>query len=227
MKLYFLVEGISSEMQVYPKWISYHLPSLTVYDEFDEYIESKSGCYFFSGAGYPSILNRIPDAVSDITTDGATDYFFIILDSDEDTVEIRRSEVEAELKKLVIPSRLHIVTVIQKRCFETMLLGNRNALPRFPTSQPLIDYYGYYNAVEDDPEMMGNYSDSYTHAQFHEAYAVRALRERRIRYSKSACSAVATADYFERVCNRVTENNHLSSLLPLINALEEIKIKIS
>ncbi|EGQ8032048.1 hypothetical protein AAA797_000215 [Vibrio parahaemolyticus] len=226
MKLYFLVEGLSSEMQVYPKWIGYHLPNLVIHDTFDDFVQSKEGCYFFSGEGYPSILRHVKNAVVDIQTDGSVDYFFVILDSDEDTIESRKKEVEDELKELDIPERLHVIIVIQERCFETMLLGNRNALPRFPRSQPLIDYYNYYDASVDDPQNMGNYNDSYTHAQFHEAYTVKALRERRIRYTKSTCSAVATADYFEKICQRVDNFNHLNCLIPLISTLEEIRLKM-
>ena len=228
MKLYFLVEGISSEMQVYPEWIKYHLPTLVHYPNFDDFKSSESGCFFFSGEGYPSILNHVENAMRDIIEDGGVDYFFVILDSDEDSIESREAEVQACLDKLTaIPDRLHITIVVQQRCFETVLLGNRNALPRQPNSEPLISYYRYYKALDDDPQLMGHYNDDYTHSQFQAAYAMKALRQRGIRYSKANCSPVADPKYFEKVCERVKNRGDLSCLVPLIDSLEEIAEKLN
>ncbi|MGR6834089.1 hypothetical protein [Aliivibrio wodanis] len=226
MKIYFLVEGISSEMQVYPEWIKHFIPTLTTFISFKEFKESDSGCYFFSGEGYPSILNHIKNAVDDIKSDGSVDYFFIILDSDEETIEYRRQLILNEIDKLDIPERLNVIPVVQSRCFETILLGNKLAMPRFPKKEPLISYYQYFNVVNDNPEQMGNYDDDFTHSQFHSAYAMKALRERRINYSKSNCSGVASPEYFANVCNRVENTGDLSCILPLINTLEEISNKL-
>ncbi|EPO0006865.1 hypothetical protein [Vibrio diabolicus] len=227
MKLYFLVEGISSEMQVYPKWIKHHLPTLPHFLNFDDFKNSESGCFFFSGQGYPSILSHVKNALHDIVADGSVDYFFVVLDSDEDSIASRQAEVQQCLDEFgAIPERLHVTIVVQERCFETMLLGNRNALPRHPSSEPLISYYRYYKALDDDPQLMGNYNEDYTHSQFHAAYAIKALRQRGLRYTKANCSPVADPKYFEKICERVAQRGDLKCLVPLIETLEEIANKL-
>ncbi|MEZ8882500.1 hypothetical protein AB4511_07810 [Vibrio sp. 10N.222.54.F6] len=226
MKLYFLVEGLSSEMQVYPEWVKHIIPDLETFTKFSDFKASSSGCFFFSGEGYPSILGHIGNAITDITDDGSVDYFFVILDADEDSVDVRKQFILDEVNKVELPERLHVVPVVQSRCFETVLLGNSSAIPRFAKAEPLISYFQYYNVIKDDPELMGRYNVDFTHSQFHAAYAMKALRERRINYSKSNCSAVANPDYFSKICLRVKESKHLLSLVPLIEALEEVANKM-
>lgn len=229
MKLYFLVEGVSSEMKAYPEWIKYYLPSIQFCQNLSEFKDTKFGSYFISGEGYPSIFNHIQNSIEDIINDGSVDYFFIILDADEDEsqkrIELVKNAIDSVSVK--IPERLSIVTLVQSRCFETVLLGNRNILPRFPKTEPLISYYQYYNVVENDPALMGNYSSDFTHSQFHFKYAIHALRERRINYSKSNCSSISNPDYFEKICQRYEERDHLKCLTPLIETLKEIADKMN
>lgn len=227
MKLYFLVEGISSEMQVYPEWVKYYLPTLQVFETFDEFKASDKGIFFISGEGYPSILNHIENAVKDIKSSDDVDYFFIVLDSDEDPVDVRRQEVINKLEGLGLPERLYVCIVVQNRCFETILLGNNLVIPRQPNTEPLINYMQYYDVNGNDPELMGPYVEGDTHSQFHAKYAIHALKERRVRYSKSNCSGVANSVYFERVVARIQQDNHLSSLVPLIETLSSVRDKMA
>lgn len=227
MKLYFLVEGISSEMQVYPEWVKLYLPNLEVHDDFDSFKCSDTGVYYISGEGYPSILNHIEHSVSDIKLSADVDYFFIVLDSDEDSIEAREEEVKVKLEMLELPERVNVCIVVQKRCFETILLGNRYVIPRQPNTEPLVSYMRYYNVNDEAPELMGAYNDGDTHSQFHAKYAIKALKERRVRYSKSNCSGVANLEYFEKVVERVHKDQHLKSLSPLINTLTEVREKLS
>lgn len=56
MKIYFLVEGVSSEKKVYPAWTQYFLPSLIHFKKYDDFYHAEQGFYVVSGGGYPSIL---------------------------------------------------------------------------------------------------------------------------------------------------------------------------
>ncbi|EID0060411.1 hypothetical protein LA284_001990 [Vibrio vulnificus] len=221
MKLYFLVEGRSSELQTYPEWLRFHLPNLTRYTCFNDFKSTNKGYMLFSGEGYPSILDHIPNAVEDVR-ESLADYLFIILDSDEEAVDTREKVIQDIIVNLDIPTRTEIVIVVQNRCFETLLLGNRQAVPRKAQDEPLITYYRYFNAYEQDPELLGNYDDDYTHSQFHAKYAKTAIRQKGFIYSKSRCSSVSNPKYFENICKRYKDSNELKSLTPLIEALENI-----
>ncbi|MBY7806735.1 hypothetical protein KW444_05460 [Vibrio fluvialis] len=222
MKLYFLVEGISSEMQAYPEWLKYHLPTLVRFFKLDEFKAADKGYMLISGEGYPSILNHIKNSVEE-TRESLADYLFIILDSDEDTVAEREQQIKDIIDNLDIPQRLKVIIVVQNRCFETLLLGNKKAVPRRAQSEPLITYYRYFNAYESDPEDLGCYNkDEYTHSQFHLRYAKAAIKEKGFTYSKNNCSAISTPQYFGNICKRFKDDNEIRSLKPLIEELESI-----
>lgn len=227
MKLYFLVEGISSELKAYPQWIKAHVPSLTHHQKFSDFKEAEEGVYFFSGAGYPSMLDHVVNCAHEINIDSCVDYFFVILDCDDENIETRYNLVKEKLDEYNFPDRLNIIITIQKRCFETILMGNKVSFPRQPQSSLLRDYYNYYDIINDDPELMGHYSDDYNHAKFHAKYAIHAFRERRINYSKSNPSAVSKPEYFEKISERVKSDKHLQCMLPFIEALEEISAKLN
>lgn len=227
MKLYLLVEGISSEMQAYPVWLKYFIPVLTHHDNFEAFKSADEGFHLISGHGYPSIITHINNAAGDVNDIGDIDYFFVILDCDEDEADIRKAIVEAELVKYAFPDRVNVEVVIQNRCFETLLLANRKAIPRQPTSERLINYVRYYDVVENDPEAMGHFNDDFNHAQFHAEYANKALREKRIRYTKSNCGDVATVDYIQEIDKRINDTNHLQSFAAFIQQLKTIQKKIN
>ncbi|PSU75706.1 hypothetical protein CTM93_19740 [Photobacterium phosphoreum] len=227
MKLYFLVEGISSEMQVYPKWIQYFMPKIIEHKDFESFKHSNSGFYLVSGMGYPSILNHIGNAVSDIFDIEDVDYLYIILDCDEDDLNKRLNIINDELNKHTFPERLNVQVIIQKRCFETILLANNMVMPRNPKTSPLIEYLKYYNVIDNDPENMGHYNDDYTHSQFHTEYAIKALRDKKIRYTKSNCSSVTNNDYIQKIEQRVASTPHLKSFKLFIDSLKAINEKMS
>ena len=64
MNLYFLVEGQSTEADVYPAWLSYLIPKLKRVDSFDEV--EYNNYYLFSSFGIPSIEKDIINAIEDI-----------------------------------------------------------------------------------------------------------------------------------------------------------------
>ena len=222
MKLYFLVEGVSSEMQVYPEWVKFFTPSLSYIESFESFKSCNSGFFLISGEGYPSILNHLKNSLKDIIEIGDINHFFIILDCDESTIEQREKEVMDSIASLGLNINVEITVIIQRRCFETFLLGNNQAIPRQPNSQPLIDYCRYFNVITNNPEEMGTYSDNNTHSQFHAKYAIQALREKRICYSKSRCDGVATPEYVEKIVQRINETEHLKSFKKLADKLYEI-----
>ncbi len=220
MKLYFLVEG-ETEMDIYPKWVSLLRPDLPLYQNYNDFCEADNGVFFISGYGYPSIYNHLENSIADINSSGDVNYFYVIIDSDEESVEDRENEVKEKLSQHELLN-CEAVSIIQNRCFETMLLGNRQTISRQPNTKPLIDYMRYYNVVNDDPELMGNYSERFTHSQFHAKFLSEALLEKRIRYTKGNASAIATKEYMETVLSRIDTTGHLNSFKKLFDHLREI-----
>ena len=53
MNIYFLVEGQSTEPDVYPAWLSFLVPELIRVDNFDEV--DRNNYYLFSSCGIPYI----------------------------------------------------------------------------------------------------------------------------------------------------------------------------
>ncbi|BDQ67435.1 hypothetical protein N5C36_02630 [Shewanella xiamenensis] len=228
MKLYFLVEGVSSEMAAYPVWIKYILPMLDCYSKYDDFLKAGTGFYIVSGCGYPSIINHVGDASLNLIEIGNVNHFFIILDADEDDVETRESEIALKVSEYNLPEVTNVHIIVQNRCFETILLANRRVIPRNAETEPLMSYKRYYNVVEDNPEDMGPYDvQRFTHSQFHAEYAIKALREKRIRYSKANPSSISNSAYFQDIINRVGTTEHLKSFKVFIEKLNAIRLAIN
>lgn len=227
MKLYFLVEGISSEMKVYPQWVKLFLPEMPIHQKYSDFKHADSGIFFVSGEGYPSIHTHLRNSIDDINNSDDIDYFFVILDCDESSVEIREQEIKSIVLNHPLPQNTDLTIIIQKRCFETILLANSTAIPHQPTTDPVIDFMRYYDVHNNNPELMGNYKPEFTHSQFHAKYAIHALREKRVRYSKSNCSDVANPDYFQKIITKINNKNHMQSVKPLIDKLAYIQGLIS
>lgn len=228
MKIYVLVEGISTEMTVYPKWFERLLPIKNIYttsEEFEQFKNSDAGIFFVSGNGYPSIIDHIDGAIQNASMSNV-DYLIIIIDSDEESPVSREHSVRQEIDQRVIPDRLHVIVIVQNRCFETFLLANRRAIPRVPREKLLVDFKRYYDVNADDPELMGNYSEDYTHSQFHFKYASTALRENRIMYSKSNSSGVATQPFLDEIIIRAQQSSHVNSFSNLLNCINQIRTKM-
>lgn len=228
MKIYVLVEGVSTEMTVYPKWFEHLLPIRDIYtasEDFENFKNSDSGVFFVSGNGYPSIINHIDGAIKNATMSNA-DYLIIIIDSDEESPVSREQSIRQEINKRNIPDRLYVIVIVQNRCFETFLLANKRAIPRVPREQLLVDFKRYYDVSTSDPELMGNYSEDYTHSQFHFKYASTALRENRIMYSKSNPSGVVTHNFLDEIIIRAQQNSHVNSFNNLLACINQIRMKM-
>ncbi|WCP81158.1 hypothetical protein PQE20_03945 [Vibrio harveyi] len=236
MKLYFLLEGVGSEMQAYPNWVSELLPEISTYsctEDFELFKANDNSSYFISGEGYPNLLDRIDNAIIDIESVGNVDYFFVILDSDEDQIEDRYQAVLEQCQNSDLSRDVKLCIIVQKRCFETLVLGNQKYIPRNPEPNPkpnmesYWDLFQYYNVHTNDPEDMGHYNDSYTHSQFHAHYAKKALWEKRIIYSKGKIGIIGSGDYIRGIEKRVNDTGHLESIHPLFDFIYEIQEKLT
>ncbi|ETR68582.1 MAG: hypothetical protein OMM_04480 [Candidatus Magnetoglobus multicellularis str. Araruama] len=213
MNLYFLVEG-KTERILYPKWLEYLVPSLKrIVNPYDA---SKNCYYLISGEGYPGLLdNHLLNSAKDINNSGAYNYFVIVLDSDEVTV----NERVHELNKRMIDERINIgdcklKIIVQNRCIETWLLGNRNVFTRYPTTQELIECIGFFDVYKEDPELMTCPTDrKETISAFHYDYLRLMLSEKNIRYTKKRPKDTLKPYYINELKKRLSQTpGHLYTL---------------
>ncbi|MFQ2224504.1 hypothetical protein ACK32A_17040 [Aeromonas enteropelogenes] len=229
MKVYVLVEGVSTEMAVYPVWFDSLIPVKPVFrfiEEFNDFRDSESGIFYVSGQGYPSILNHIENAIENSRA-ANVDYLIVVVDSDEANPIARENDIRQEINKLEIPDRLQVMIIVQNRCFETYLLANRRCIPRVAQSEELVTYKRYYDVHNNDPELMGNFEPDNTHSQFHFKYAATALRENRIMYSKANPNGVCNTAYLEGILSRTRDTRHLNSFTSLINNVNQIRARLN
>lgn len=227
MNIYFLVEGRRTEKVIYPKWLQQLSPKLKQVK--DPFLVKKNNYFLFNGNGFPSLLhNHLTNTFSDINEIKKYHYLVLVLDSDECTVSERAAEVESfiQKQKLILSSPCKLRLVIQNRCIETWLLGNKKVVKTNPQSKELVKYIRFFNVKEKDPEKMGVYTNFSTHAQFHESYLSELLRERNIRYTKRNPNGVTDPQYLNQLLARHTKDNHLETFGSFLTFIEEINSEI-
>jgi len=230
MNIYFLVEGQSTEAHIYPAWLSYLIPKLTRVYSFDEV--EHNNYYLFCSYGIPSIEKDILNAIEDINAIKKYHYFVICLDADAATISQREEKIYNLLKDEYV--KLHGSTslkiIVQNRCIETWLLGNRKVYSRNPQHDGrFIEYSKFYDVCQFDPELMEkpqNYEGSITN--FHFEYLRAMFRERgNMRYSKSNSKDVQKETYLYELRNRVVDSpEQLLSLTNFLNFCHEIQTKM-
>jgi hypothetical protein len=222
---YFLVEGRRCERKLYPEWLSTLVPTLTRARTPDEAQTSTDRYYLVSGEGYPSILDvHLSNAIADVEKWRCYDLLVVVLDADEDTVDERKNAVIAASKRSspsLTSARLEIV--VQNRCVETWLLGNRRAFVRNPDGNALRNYIAHYDARREDPELMPAMAGFNTHAQFHHAYLKAIFDERKMSYTKSRPGDAATQQFLSELVRRTTDNpGHLHTFSRFLDLCREL-----
>jgi len=228
MNIYFLVEGRSTEKKIYPKWLKHLVPKLKKVDHYNQ-VEGNS-YYLISGNGYPAIISDgIPNAVDKITEVSTYDYLVICIDADEDTVEERKNYIYDFIEKNKIElGKTKLILIIQNRCIETLLLGNRKMFDsRQPQEEPLSSYAKYYDVSQYDPELMGDYDGS-NHAKFHGSYLKEVFKAKNLSYTKKFPGEAQKEHYLDQLLKRIDEKSeHLQTFQSFIQFCEMINRKIN
>lgn len=206
MNIYFLVEGNSTEKKIYPKWLEYLLPNL-VRVQYHDQVENNN-YYLISGEGYPKILyDGLENAVDKILEIQKYDYLVICVDADEETVEERIKYIQDFISnKEINLGETKVEIVVQNRCMETWLLGNKRIFDsRQPLDFPLSSYVNYYDISRNDPEKMGKF-EMRNHADFHFEYLREVFKSRNTTYSKKNPKDAKEKYYFEELQKRVRDH---------------------
>lgn len=213
--------------KIYPQWLAYLIPDL-VRVEYHDQVEHNH-YYLISGKGYPRILyDGLENAVDKIIEIPKYDYLVICIDAEEESVEEKNQYVREFIHDQQINlGKTKIEIIIQNRCLETWLLGNRTIFnSRQPLNLPLADYVNYYDVSRHDPEHMGQY-DKKNHAEFHYEYLREIFRSKNINYSKQNPKDAKKIYYLEALQRRVKDQSQdLKTFQFFLEFCEKIKTKM-
>jgi hypothetical protein len=212
MNLYFLVEGRRTERKVYRAWLGYIFPYLSEVDKIEDI--KCNNFYMFTGYGYPSYKKRIIEALENINQLGTIDHFFICIDTEEQSIEAKRTEIMGIISDGKTFRNCHII--LQNCCIETWFLGHQGMLKRNPTNEILRGFKKFYDVSIDDPENMEHPSDYEYRAHFHLDYLKKMLDERGLKYTKLNPGCVLERHYLDALIKRTTKKNHIQTFGSLI-----------
>lgn len=232
MNLLFLVEGGITEYQIYRAWLLHLFPNLNFITKPED--STNSSCRIIIGGGYPNILSRIESCLTDVKDFGDIDYFFICLDSEEETYQERYDEVNDKLEILKAKvgidhgqmTKFHII--IQNCCMETWFLGNAEIPIKSNSencSKKFLAFQDHYNVLVDDPEIMTDHPPSHyypTRAKFHKAYLNEYLRGFGLAYIQRNPRVIEEKEYLDALIKRCESTSHLTSFQRLLDIWKEM-----
>ncbi|MGK7930678.1 MAG: DUF4276 family protein [Microcystaceae cyanobacterium] len=227
MNIYFLVEGNSTEKRIYPRWLSYLIPELKRVNHHDEV--THNNYYISSEKGYPALLyDPLDNAIDKIKEINRYDYLVICVDAEEETVNEKISYIQDTIQERKINlGKTKLIIIIQNRCFETWLLGNRKIFSRQPQEETLLSYISYYDVSQNDPELMGD-NGMRNHANFHYEYLRRMFEAKNRSYSKKNPSDARERYYLEALQKRIEDSpKHLQTFQNFLKFCAMIKEKIT
>ncbi|QSQ21273.1 hypothetical protein JY651_39800 [Pyxidicoccus parkwayensis] len=229
MKLYLLVEGEQTEKRLFRAWLGHCFPQLS---EVQTPADLAADTFFLlAGMGYPSYLQRIPQALED-AAQHHVDHLFICIDSEDRTYEQRRSEVAGILEAaatalqrrgLQFLGRIHVI--VADCCVESWLLGHRRLVPRQPTAEDLLRFKQFYDVSLDDPERMGCPTHAMSRALYHHDYLRAVFRHHGQTYLKNNPGIAREGNYLAALRDRCLDEArppHLQSFRVLWDVWSEM-----
>lgn len=231
MNVYFLVEGTMAEPTVYQSWLNHLVPKL---QPVEAYLEATAWHYHLVSIGgkWGNRVTKISRALQEVEEHGNYDYLVVCIDAEENTVAEVNEGLEALLaaptttfKRQQTGQQTELIVIVQNRCLETWFLGNRALYPQIsPHSQELADFMRYYDASQNDPELMGQETFA-THAQFHKRYFWRLFYEQGIKNKRLQLEQAAKPRFLQQLETRVRdEPTHLQSFQTFLAFCQQLNI---
>jgi len=226
VSLYVVVEGQRTEPRIYQAWLPLMFPGIRAVDRIEE---AGNGTFFMiSGNGYPSYIDRIKNAIADIsmTSDRFT-HLLICVDAEDKGHDARLAEIETIVDEAECP--VGSTVVVAECCIEAWLLGNRRFIKRNPQDARLRDFLRHYNVIDSDPENIPAHTSHRTRATLCHSYLKAAFRERKVHYTKRNPGEAATEPFFKALCERTTlglpGKLHLRSFARLLELPERVQLE--
>lgn len=214
MILYFVVEGRHYEKKIYKKWIPYLKSQLNYVDTVADL--KANSFYIVSGNGYPQYKLRIRDACADINNLGNIDCLFICVDTEESKYEARLNEINEYIRNECPPINCEIIVIIQNKCIECWLMGNKDIDISNTSNHELVRYRNNYNVNVLDPEKLTSINNR-TIGEYAKRYLILMLRENGLRYTRNSVRDVATHDYFIKLLERFEDDEHIKTFQYFVN----------
>lgn len=222
MNLYLLVEG-KTEKKLYPEWFKHLWPEMNYQEDLDEVKDDDF--YVFSSMGIPAIIDDIENAILDIQAHGNIDYFFIIIDAEELSLDERLKEVQDKLEEINLKNIKSII-IVQDKCIETWCLGNSRLCGENSRHSGFQECLNYYNVRELDPELMDrpiSQEDFNTSAQYHEYYLKQMFINKSIKYRKGKVDVIGQHTYLDSLISRTELTSHIRSFRHFIDTINTLK----
>lgn len=230
MNFYFLLEDEKSLLKTLPRWFEYMDFGCARVADIQEVQENNY--VLQSGQGVDQLVTKVLFETIEtlLRHPGKIDKLVIILDAEELEAEERKRQVNQKIAQRYGRNRLgfDIEIFVCNHCFETWLLGRCGLYPgKAPASNhDFYPYYIHYNIEKFDPEyMLPPESSRESIAKYHFHYLHELLRYKKIRYSKSRVSNVATKEYFEGIIRRIETTDHLRSFKTFYDFILRMKEK--
>jgi Domain of unknown function (DUF4276) len=153
MNIFILVEG-KTERKIYPKWLEQLLPNLTKVERPD--LVNQNNYCIINSNGYPSILGFLKETIAEANRLEKFDFFVVIADTDDKTINEREQEIRDFLIKedIKLNNSTDFIIILQRCCIETWFLGNRSISTENPISLTLKNWIEHFNVSINDPELM-------------------------------------------------------------------------
>src|SRR5262249_19655689 len=139
---------------LYSFWISLLSPNLKIVDKIEDLKLSTHFC-IESSYGHPFLKESIDRAVNKIAINKIKlTKFFIIVDSEENPPEFRKTQYETYLKSTHKTYFSIFEIVVQPICIESWLLGNPKIFPKTHNDLELKKCIHCYDTSKKDPERL-------------------------------------------------------------------------
>ena len=225
MNYYFLIEDSKSLYNVLPIWLTYMGFKATEVGNLQEV--NKDNYILQSGFGYTQLVTKaLFDTIDTILSYGKIDQLILILDAEETNAIERRTEVFSKIYNRYSDKHLpfEIFLLVTNRCFETWLLGGAAFL--FPTmvdpSSFFYESYQHYNIKTQDPELMPKpLSFRKSTAKYHFQYCHDLFLYNNIHYRKNKPDSAIDYEFFNKICDRVYNTNHVRSFKEFVDFFKE------
>lgn len=233
MNIYFLVEG-EAELGVYPAWIDYlfesKLKRSLAYD-----IVSENEYFIFNGGGIGKMVHHsIRDAIQEIAAHPVYDWFVIVVDTDDQTVNDRLTRIETAFTNPTnteLPVNCNRKIILQSRCFETWLCGNMEAfaLAQISTNKNVKRFITFYDLTVNDPELMLKDPDKrfeqLTLSKFHSIYLHHLLLPKK--YNKGSAHVLINVSYLKKLQERLLHTpTHLITFNEMLSFFQILKLQL-
>lgn len=221
MNYYFLLEDEKSFMKILPKWLEYLNFKCTRVADIKGVVNNN---YILqSGKGVTRLITKVLfDTIETIMNNpGKIDKLVILIDTEDKNEEFRKQQILRKIQETYDIEKFdfEILVFVCNHCFESWLLGSEGLYPHeVEKESDFYPYYNHYNIEESDPEKMPvPINCDETIAKYHFHYLSELFRYRKMRYSKSRPSTVATKSYFRSMCDRIDHSDHIQSFSKFVN----------